>query len=196
MRHHLFTVSHGRDRWGVNSEIAPPTGVPRPTDPTGRFGMRFSSTPRGARLARHLAGQRLDAWGIPYDCDAHHALTLIVGELAANAVRHGRVPGRDFHLALALDATATTAAVRIEVTDARAEGVPVAAAPADLRDTGRGLLLVERLADRWDWHPRQDRPGKTVWAECALPPGCRPANAAPSCPSSPAAASSSRRRSA
>jgi anti-sigma regulatory factor (Ser/Thr protein kinase) len=158
----------------VNSETALP-------EPVGHFGMRFSSTPRGARLARRLAGQRLDAWGIPYDCDAHHALTLIVGELAANAVRHGRVPGRDFHLALALDAT--TAAVRIEVTDTRTEGVPVAVAtPTDLRDTGRGLILVEHLADRWNWHPRPDGPGKTVWAEYVLPPGGRPA-AEPFCPS-------------
>lgn len=152
----------------MNSETAPPNCVPRPTSPTGHFAMRFSSTPRGARLARRLAGQRLDTWGIPYDCDAHHTLTLIVAELAANAVRHGRVSGRDFHLALACDATT----VRIEVTDTRTEGVPVApvaATPTDLRDTGRGMLLVEHLADRWDWHPRRDGPGKTVWAEYALP---------------------------
>ena len=64
--------------------------------------------------------------------------------------------------------------VRIEVTDTRTEGVPVvpvAAMPTDVRDTGRGLLLVEHLADRWDWHPRRDGPGKTVWAEYVLPAG-------------------------
>ncbi|MFF7123355.1 ATP-binding protein [Streptomyces sp. NPDC008240] len=166
----------------MNNEIAAPSRNGQPIGPTGRFAMRFSSTPRGARLARRLAGQRLDAWGIPYDCDAHHALTLIVGELAANAVRHGRVPGRDFHLSLARDA----ATVRIEVTDTRTEGVPVVATPTDLRDTGRGLLLVEHLADRWDWHPRRGGPGKTVWAEYVLPAGGRPADA-PSCPSSTAA---------
>ncbi|MES4886712.1 ATP-binding protein [Streptomyces sp. NPDC096012] len=149
----------------MNHEIAAPSRTGQPIGPTGHFAMRFSSTPRGARLARRLAGHRLDAWGIPYDCDAHHALTLIVGELAANAVRHGRVPGRDFHLSLARDATT----VRIEVTDTRTEGVPVVATPTDLGDTGRGLLLVERLADRWDWHPRRDNPGKTVWAEYVLP---------------------------
>ncbi|MFF0159874.1 ATP-binding protein [Streptomyces sp. NPDC005263] len=127
--------------------------------------MPFSSTPRGARLARRLAGQRLDAWGIPYDCDTHHALTLIVAELAANAVQHGRLPGRDFHLALTHDATT----VRIEVTDTRTDGEPIAATPNDLHDTGRGLLLVEHLADRWHWHPRRDGPGKTVWAQYVLP---------------------------
>ncbi|MEV1082161.1 hypothetical protein AB0I98_28560 [Streptomyces sp. NPDC050211] len=25
------------------------------------------------------------------------------------------------------------------------------------------------LATRWDWHPRPDEPGKTVWAEYTLP---------------------------
>jgi anti-sigma regulatory factor (Ser/Thr protein kinase) len=140
----------------------------RPTQtrfPWHHFTMRFSSTPRGARLARRLAGQRLDAWGIPYDCDTHHALTLIVAELAANAARHGRVPGRDFQLSLARDATT----VRMEVTDTCTEGVPGVATLTDLRETGRGLLLVEHLADRWDWHPRQGGPGKTVWAEYVLP---------------------------
>jgi len=167
----------------MNNEIAAPSGSGQPIGPAGHFAMRFSSTPRGARLARRLAGQRVDAWGLPYDCDAHHALTLIVGELAANAVRHGRVPGRDFHLALAFGATT----VRIEVTDTRTEGVPAVATSTDLRDTGRGLLLVEQLADHWDWHPRRDGPGKTVWAQYVLSAGCRPA-AAPSCPSSTASA--------
>ncbi|MFE7751628.1 ATP-binding protein [Streptomyces sp. NPDC057428] len=151
----------------MNSETAPPDRVRRPSSPTGHFAMRFSSTPRGARLARRLAGERLDAWGISYECEAHHTLTLIVAELAANAVRHGQVPGRDFHLSLARDAMT----VRIEVTDTRTEGVPVAATPTDLCDTGRGLLLVEHLAERWDWHPRRDGPGKTVWAEYVLPTG-------------------------
>ncbi|MEV5004839.1 hypothetical protein AB0K74_13875 [Streptomyces sp. NPDC056159] len=49
--------------------------------------MRFTSTPRGARLARRLAAVRLDAWGIPYGTDAHDAIVLIVAELTANAVR-------------------------------------------------------------------------------------------------------------
>ncbi|WP_369252477.1 ATP-binding protein [Streptomyces sp. R41] len=78
----------------------------------------------------------------------------MAAEFAVSAVRHGRVSGRDFHLALACDAMT----VRIEVTDTRTEGIPVVTTPTDLRDTGRGLLLVEYLADRWDWHPRQGGP--------------------------------------
>ncbi|MFC8567649.1 ATP-binding protein [Streptomyces sp. NPDC057245] len=134
------------------------------------FEMRFSSTPRGARLARRLAACRLDDWGLPYGTDVHDTVVLIVAELTANAVVHGHVPGRDFHLALRLHADARTTTLRVEVTDTRAERVPprpgaVAVDPApDAAETGRGLLLVAGLATRWDWHPRPDGPGKTVWA--------------------------------
>ncbi|MFB6553735.1 ATP-binding protein [Streptomyces sp. NPDC056405] len=135
------------------------------------FEMRFTSTPRGARLARRLAAHRLDSWGVPYGTGAHDAIVLIVAELTANAVLHGQVPGRDFHLRLHLttDTRATTA--RAEVTDTRGERLPprpadVAAGHAlGITETGRGLLLVAALATRWDWHLRPDGPGKTVWAE-------------------------------
>jgi anti-sigma regulatory factor (Ser/Thr protein kinase) len=138
--------------------------------------MRFTSTPRGARLARRLTAVRLDAWGIPYGTDPHEAIVLITAELTANAVRHGHVPGRDFRLRLHdLHATPEGRTVRIEVTDTRAERPPRRPAtpcdPADAEETGRGLLLVAHLAARWDWHPRSDGPGKTVWAECTFPPG-------------------------
>ncbi|MFF4757616.1 ATP-binding protein [Streptomyces sp. NPDC001292] len=144
-----------------------------PAPPPGHtFEMRFTSTPRGARLARRLAAVRLDAWGIPYGTDPHDALVLIVAELTANAVRHGHVPGRDFHLRLR--ATPDGRTVRVEVTDTRTErlpcrpAVPEGAAGAE-EEAGRGLLLVSHLATRWDWHPRPDGPGKTVWAEYAFP---------------------------
>jgi anti-sigma regulatory factor (Ser/Thr protein kinase) len=131
--------------------------------------MRFSSTPRGARLARRLCGNRLDTWGIPYGSDAHDAITLVVAELCANAVRHGQVAGRDFHVLLTADRAAGT--VRIEVSDTRGERLPhiPSAAPKDChRDGGRGLLLVDALADRWGCSPRATGgPGKTVWAECS-----------------------------
>ncbi|WP_217163968.1 ATP-binding protein [Streptomyces sp. AC512_CC834] len=134
------------------------------------FEMRFTSTPRGARLARRLAAVRLDAWGVPYGTDAHDVIVLIVAELTANAVVHGHVPGRDFHFRLHLHADARSTTVRAEVTDTRAERVPprpgaVAVDPAPgAAETGRGLLLVAGLATRWNWHPRPDGPGKTVWA--------------------------------
>ncbi|MBP2357910.1 MULTISPECIES: ATP-binding protein [Streptomyces] len=140
-----------------------PVRTTRPRFPWHHFTMCFSSTPRGARLARRLAGERLDAWGVPYGGDAHDAVTLTVAELCANAVRHGHVSGRDFRLRLSAEGSA----IRVEVTDTRGERLPAAAdtASADQEsEGGRGLVLVAALADRWGWYPCADGPGKTVWA--------------------------------
>ncbi|MER8004679.1 ATP-binding protein [Streptomyces sp. NPDC094149] len=127
--------------------------------------MCFTSTPRGARLARRLVSHWLDQWGYAYDSAANETLTLIAAELAANAVRHGHVPGRDFHLRL----TATSDTLRVEVTDTRTERVPPSSpqAPRGDAESGRGLLIVAGLATRWGTGPRLGAPGKTVWAELA-----------------------------
>lgn len=131
--------------------------------------MRFTSTPRGARLARRLVAHRIDEWGYPYDSAPNEALTLIAAELTANAVRHGHVPGRDFHLRL----TATATALRLEVADTRTERCPAPgelAAPPMEAESRRGLYLVSQLAHRWGVAPRAGAPGKHVWAELRLPP--------------------------
>ncbi|MFI1657775.1 ATP-binding protein [Streptomyces sp. NPDC020472] len=134
------------------------------------FTLRFTSTARGARLARRLVAVRLDEWGVPYGTEAHETVVLVAAELAANAVRHGHVPGRDFQLLLRVaDGPRPTA--RIEVSDTRAERVPPRPGhlpEPELREGGRGLLLVEALADRWGWCPRLRAPGKTVWADVFL----------------------------
>lgn len=155
----------------MNSDPSPlPVRTVRPTQPHftwHHFTMRFSSTPRGARLARHLAAERLDTWGVPYGSDAHDALTLVVAELSANAVSHGLVPARDFRLRLSAEDTT----VRVEVTDSRGERVPaLTEPPAGDHEGGRGLLLVAALTDRWGWYPRTDGPGKTVWAALDVRP--------------------------
>ncbi|MGW5968957.1 ATP-binding protein [Streptomyces sp. NPDC055186] len=146
------------------------------------FAMRFTSTPRGARLARRLTAVRLDAWGIPYDTEAHEAIVLIVAELTANAVVHGHVPGRDFHLRVHAPADGRT--VRVEVSDARAERAPrspVGPEVAGVEEAGgRGLLIVSHLAASWDWHPRAGAPGKTVWAQYLLSGRAAPSGSAPS----------------
>ncbi|MFF3454600.1 ATP-binding protein [Streptomyces sp. NPDC002730] len=130
--------------------------------PTAEFMQRFSATRRGARLARHLAVHQLDGWGIPYGSDLSDSAALIVAELAANAVTHARVPGRDFELRLAL----FTKTLRIDVSDARGDREPTPRPPTPDLETGRGLLLVEALATTWGTADRVV--GKTVWAELAL----------------------------
>ena len=137
--------------------------------------MAFTSTPRGARLARLFVAQRLDAWGYPYDSDVNETLTLITAELCANAVRHGRVPGRDFHVLLGAEADGGR--LRVEVSDTRAERRPTVTTPADPdaeSESGRGLLLVAALADDWGVTDRCQGPGKTVWAAVGTATGSEP----------------------
>ncbi|MFE2447203.1 ATP-binding protein [Streptomyces sp. NPDC021218] len=134
--------------------------------------MFFTSSRRGARLARRLVVRRLEEWGIARDSDASQSLALIAGELAANAVSHGHVPGRHFHLRLSVqpppgpDGRRAAASARIEVSDARDERRPVLRNQGDEAEDGRGLLLVDALASKWGVAERGV--GKTVWCEYAL----------------------------
>ncbi|MCX5196408.1 ATP-binding protein [Streptomyces sp. NBC_00249] len=108
----------------------------------------LSATPRAARLARLLTVEQLRSWGLPF-----HDAAQVVAELAANAVTHGRVPGRDFHLALRVT---DAGRVRVEVSDARGEALP--GAPR------YGLAIVAGLARDWGTSPGPV-PRKTVRAE-------------------------------
>lgn len=132
------------------------------------FRQRFSSTPRGARLARRLALHQLDHWGIPHGAQLSERTAAVVAELAANAATHGRVPGRDFELALTL----ASDTLRIDVSDTRTDRYPPdpadLTAPAPLAEDHRGLLLVAAFATRWHVRPRTPAPGKTVTAELDL----------------------------
>jgi anti-sigma regulatory factor (Ser/Thr protein kinase) len=149
----------------VNQEISAPRAIAQSPSPAQHFTQLFSATTRGAHLARLLAVQHLAAWGWPPACTASQNAALIVAELAANAVTHGRLHGRCFGLALTFEAPA---ALRIEVADPRGDRTSLAGvAPPTTAETGRGLLLVEALADRWGVEPRPPS-GKTVWADIAL----------------------------
>ncbi|MBT2444144.1 ATP-binding protein [Streptomyces sp. ISL-36] len=143
------------------------------TPPSPTFALRFTATPRGARLARRLASHQMDLWGWGYGTPAHDTVELVVAELAANAVTHGRVPGRDAELRLS---AGDDGHVRVEVSDTRGERQPVpvrddspdaeADANADA-DGGRGLAIVTALATEWGTTTRAGAPGKTVWAVVA-----------------------------
>ncbi|WP_405811905.1 ATP-binding protein [Streptomyces sp. NBC_01520] len=148
---------------------APSTPATRQEPFTVRvFTQRFSSSPRGARLARRLVLHQLDARGVPHGSETSDTAALLVAELAANAVTHGRFPGRDFVVTAVIHGRT----LRIAVSDTRGELRPPA--PGDpypsmppLAETGRGLLLVDALADRWDVLDRVSV-GKTVVAELDL----------------------------
>lgn len=104
-------------------------------------------------LARRALVQACRTWGLR-DEEWLDDASLIVTELVGNAVRHtASAP------ALQLDRFDDVVAVLVVDGSARVPGVPAAHA---LSDSGRGLLVVEALADRWGV---QGRPGgKAVWA--------------------------------
>ncbi|MFF7791922.1 ATP-binding protein [Streptomyces sp. NPDC007991] len=133
---------------------------PELATPIRNFSLQLSPTPRGARLARLLATEQLRSWGLPLDPAGQ-----IVAELATNAATHGRIPGRDFRLLLYIVADT----LRIEVTDTRGDRLPTPQLPSPETESGRGLLLVDALADRWGVTPGLP-PRKTVWAELDLAP--------------------------
>lgn len=91
--------------------------------------------------------------------DVVHDLVLIASELAANAVRHGSPPAR-----LRLDRDDST--VRITVSNHGDAPDPRILTAEPGADHGRGLAMVEQLADSVGWERHGDR--LDVWAEVAL----------------------------
>ena len=81
-------------------------------------------------------------------------LLLVISELVTNAVVHARTPAR---LVVRFDGRR----VVTEVFDADAR-LPTPAVSVD-GEGGRGLVLVDRLSDRWGTELLAD--GKRVWAE-------------------------------
>lgn len=157
----------------MTASATPPAipAAPQPPVTVRVFLQRFSSTPRGARLARHLTLHQLHSWGVPHGTEASETAAVLVAELAANAVTHGLVPGRDFELRLALE----PGKLIVDVSDPRGECRPPR--PGEMRasaerpgegEGGRGLVLVAALADRWSVLDRVPV-GKTVRAELDLP---------------------------
>ncbi|MCW8382763.1 ATP-binding protein [Streptomyces justiciae] len=131
------------------------------------FTQLLSPTPRGARLARLLCVSQLRSWDAPQDLTER--AEIVVAELAANAVLHGRLPGRSFRLSLAYDAP--PGHLRIDVTDARGDRWPHPGPASDttaLPTNGRGLALVAAIADHWETLPHPPS-GKTVRAELVGP---------------------------
>ncbi|MHB9859846.1 ATP-binding protein [Streptomyces sp. YIM S03343] len=147
----------------MNFQISTRISTQRVT-PTAELARCFPSTPRGARLARHWAGCQLGDWGYPQDGDVNDTAQHLVAELAANAATHGRVPGRDFEVRLLL---LPEGMLRIEVSDARGDR-PLRFEEAPDGESGRGLVLVALLSNRWGVTERKI--GKTVWTEVSCGP--------------------------
>ncbi|MFI6526843.1 ATP-binding protein [Streptomyces uncialis] len=130
-----------------------------PLDPP-RHSYRFTAPNTGTtvKVTRDLVGALLVTNG-------HGELTdtvrLLVSEVVTNVLQHTGAA------LLTLDATITPEAVTVRVTD-REPGrrpVPPRSFPGDAAEGGRGLMLVDCLADRWGVSVNEgfDPVSKSVW---------------------------------
>ena len=119
-------------------------------EPVNQEAWQLPPTARSVPQARQHINATLRRWQLEHLAETARLLT---SELVTNAVLHARTP-----MTLAMEST--SAGVRISVTD----GSPI---PPALRrhsvtaTTGRGLRLLDQLADAWSVEDREG--GKTVW---------------------------------
>ncbi|MBK3643861.1 MULTISPECIES: ATP-binding protein [Streptomyces] len=110
--------------------------------------------------ARRWTRSRLAVSGIAADEPLAETLVLLVSELVTNAVVHTGCPAV-LRLSLPEEA-AEPSIVRLEVADA-SDRAPVPRCADGDATGGRGLALVDGLADRWGWSP--EGAGKRIWCE-------------------------------
>jgi anti-sigma regulatory factor (Ser/Thr protein kinase) len=111
--------------------------------------------PRAAGLARQEVRDALTSWGLEWLEDT---AVLLTSELVSNAILHACNGSSELELRVA----DTGAWLRIEVADDDPHP-PQPRLPAELDESGFGLVLVEALATKWG--VGQATAGKTVWIE-------------------------------
>lgn len=112
----------------------------------------FPPAPISAGRARAFVESALAVAGLEH---LAYAATLLVSELVANAVLHSGTP-------LEVVVRTDDDRVRVEVHDGNPQ-LPVRKRYSNMSGTGRGLMLVERMAAGWGSHPTAG--GKVVWFE-------------------------------
>ncbi|SED18664.1 Anti-sigma regulatory factor (Ser/Thr protein kinase) [Streptomyces sp. 3213] len=132
---------------------------PRPIGHPG-YSETLPALEESADAARKLVRTALAAWHLDELTDSG---ILLVTELVANAIKH-----TDTRSIRVVVSRPSERFVRIGVVD-RARALPQMVKPHDdLLTNGRGLLLIDALAERWGTDIY--RWGKQVWAELLSEP--------------------------
>ncbi|MEV5953046.1 SpoIIE family protein phosphatase [Streptomyces sp. NPDC051987] len=106
--------------------------------------------------ARQHVRELLHDWGSPDQVDS---AVLLVSEMLTNVLVH---TDADALLLAEVSGHAPGRRLRVEVTDA-GDDLPHKRRPGELASSGRGLVLIEILADAWGVEPRGQ--GKSIWFE-------------------------------
>jgi PAS domain S-box-containing protein len=138
----------------------PGLGLPRAGDPLEVSRVELQASPHAPAAARRAVAARLTEAGLADQVDT---ATLLVSEVVTNALRHGGGPEE---LLVEIDAEGVSIGVRDSSLQAprkdAAQGPgAVRIVGGSLAENGRGLLLVDMLADSWGWRPEST--GKLVW---------------------------------
>ncbi|MFD8718672.1 SpoIIE family protein phosphatase [Streptomyces sp. NPDC059629] len=112
--------------------------------------------PERVAEARQQLRELLHDWGSPDQLDS---AVLLVSEMLTNVLVHTDV---DALLLAEVSGQVPERRLRVEVTDA-GDDLPHKRRPGELASSGRGLVLIELLADAWGVAPRGE--GKSIWFE-------------------------------
>jgi len=128
--------------------------------PAAQLRTALPPTADSVRRARELIRSLYASTGIDADCDT---VLLLVSELVSNAVRHAGG-------AVEVSAQQVGSILRVEVSDGSPQ-MPQVQDHSVYSTGGRGLQMVDHLADRWGAEPSGPGLGKTVWFEIGPPVG-------------------------
>ncbi|MEU6850587.1 SpoIIE family protein phosphatase [Actinacidiphila alni] len=125
--------------------------------PVRRTVLTVSQTdPGGIRATREDIRALLHDWT---SADQVESAVLLVSELVTNVLVH---TDEDAVLTAMVTGMPGTRRLHAEVGD-RSDDMPHRRTPGEMASSGRGLLLMEELADAWGVDPRGD--GKSIWFE-------------------------------
>jgi anti-sigma regulatory factor (Ser/Thr protein kinase) len=124
--------------------------------------LELGAYPGAVPCARLHTRQLLWEWG---QTGLGEGIELVVDELVTNAIKASRSVG--VQTAIRLWLFSDKEKVLVMVWDpSRKPPEPVRQDSGELRDSGRGLMLVDALSERWEWYFAGDTGGKVVWALC------------------------------
>ncbi|HWU09415.1 MAG TPA: ATP-binding protein [Streptomyces sp.] len=124
--------------------------------------LEIGPDPAEVGRARRWARSRLVGSGMEDDEPLAETLILLISELVTNAVVHTGCPAVLRMLFGPAHPAGSAGTVRVEVADTSCR--PPQPRHSEGEDTGgRGLELVDGLADRWGWQP--EGAGKRIWCE-------------------------------
>lgn len=115
----------------------------------------FVAEPEELAGLRRVMRLHLERWGLPHCIDAAR---LCVNELVSNVIRHVGA-GTPTTLSVSMNGTR----LRIEVHDPDTRALPTLLSARAEDVSGRGMALVDALADRWGVVLRAD--SKVTWCE-------------------------------